>query len=96
MAPDLPTHTLNDASALSLTSTMAFPDLKPLVLKGSLDSLQSRNIVTYKTVGKEVAVLTIEGAKNVQGGSHEAKVYEAVCKSLDELKINELVSSEST
>jgi len=98
MAPNLLTqvlHALNNAGALPLTSTMAFPDLESQVLKGALDSLQSREMVTYETVDKEVAVLTAEGAGIVQNGSHEAKVYEAVCKALDGLKINELAVSQS-
>ncbi|KAF8251066.1 hypothetical protein K440DRAFT_596168 [Wilcoxina mikolae CBS 423.85] len=93
MAPDLPTqvlYALNDASALPLISTAAFPEIDSPVLKGALDSLQSREMVTYETVDKEVAILTAEGAGIVQDGSHEAKVYEAVCKALDGLKINEL------
>jgi len=97
MAPDLPTqvlHALKDASTLPLTSTMAFPDLESPVLKGALDSLQSREMVTYETVDKEIAVITAEGAGIVQDGSHEAKVYEAVCKALDGLKINELAVSQ--
>jgi len=98
MAPNLLTqvlHALNNAGALPLTSTMAFPDLESQVLKGALDSLQSREMVTYETVDKEVAVLTAEGAGIVQNGSHEAKVYEAICKALDGLKINELAVSQS-
>jgi predicted transcriptional regulator len=98
MAPNLLTqvlHALKDAGALPLTSTVAFPDLESQVLKGALDSLQSREMVTYETVDKEVAVLTAEGAGIVQNGSHEAKVYEAVCKTLDGLKINELAVSQS-
>jgi hypothetical protein len=96
MAPDLATqvlHALNDATALPLVSTDAFPNVESTVLKGALDSLLSREMVTYETLDKEVAILTEEGAGIVKDGSHEAKVYEAVCKALDGLKITELAVS---
>jgi hypothetical protein len=96
MAPDLATqvlHALNDATALPLVSTDAFPNVESTVLKGALDSLLSRDMVAYETLDKEVAILTEEGAGIVKDGSHEAKVYEAVCKALDGLKITELAVS---
>lgn len=99
MAPDIPTqvlHALNDAPKLPLLSTAAFPGTESTTLKGALDSLQSRDMVAYETVEKEVAVLTEEGAGIVQDGSHEAKVYEAVCRAMDGLKITELAVSRKT
>lgn len=89
-------HALNDAPKLPLLSAAAFPETEPTTLKGTLDSLQSREMVAYETVEKEVAVLTEEGAGIVQDGSHEAKVYEAVCKAMDGLKIVELAVSRQT
>lgn len=93
MATDLPTrvlHTLNSAPALPLASTEAFPDIEATVLKGALDSLHSREQIVYETVDKEIAVLTPEAEGIVKDGSHEAKVYDAVCKAMEGIKISEL------
>lgn len=51
-------------------------------------------MVTYETLDQEVAVLTEEAAGIVQDGSHEAKVYKAVCEALDGLKISDLAVSQ--
>jgi len=93
MGSDLPTDVLgalDSASSLPLVSTDAFPTISTTSLKGALDSLLSREMVVYETIDKEVAVLTDEGADIVQRGSHEAKVYEAVCNAVEGLKISEL------
>lgn len=93
MASDLPTrvlHTLDKASALPIASTEAFPDVEATILKGALDSLLSREQITYETIDKEIAVLTPEAEGIVKDGSHEAKVYNAVCEALEGLKISEL------
>lgn len=93
MGSDLPTDVLgalDSASSLPLVSTDAFPTVPATSLKGALDSLLSREMVTYETIDKEVAVLTDEGVDIVQRGSHEAKVYEAVCNAVEGLKISEL------
>ena len=47
-------------------------------------------MVTYTTIEKEEAELTDEGAGILKDGSHEAKVYDAVCKVLGGLKISDL------
>lgn len=93
MATDLLTQVLQavgNASSLPLMSTDAFPGVESLVLKGALDSLSSREMVVYKTIDHEEAVLTDEAQSIVNDGSHEAKVYEAVCGALGGLKISEL------
>jgi phenylalanyl-tRNA synthetase alpha chain len=93
MAPDLPTQilqVLDSAPQLPLASTDGFPGIEPTVLKGALDSLQSREMVTYETIDTEIAILTEEGEGIVNDGSHEAKVYDAVCNALDGLKISDL------
>ncbi|RPB29545.1 hypothetical protein L211DRAFT_832253 [Terfezia boudieri ATCC MYA-4762] len=90
---DLPTHileTIASAASLPLLSSKAFPTVDSLHVKSALDSLASREMITYETVDKEEAELTDEAAGIVKDGSHEAKVYEAVCMSLDGLKISEL------
>lgn len=83
-------HTLNDAPALPLVSFEAFPDVEPTVLKGALDSLHSREMVTYATIDSEEPILNDEAEGIVEEGSHEARVYEAVCNALDGIKISEL------
>jgi len=93
MAPDLPTQilqALDSAPQLPLASTDGFPGIEPTVLKGALDSLQSREMATYETIDTEIAILTEEGEGIVNDGSHEAKVYDAVCNAMDGLKINDL------
>jgi len=93
MATELATrvlHSLNDLSALPLASSEAFPDVEPTVLKGALDSLRSREMLVYETIDREEPVLTEEAEEIVRDGSHEAKVYEAVCAAMDGIKISEL------
>lgn len=81
---------LDSAATLPLASTSAFATIPPAALKGALDSLLSREMVVYETLEREVAVLTGEGADIAARGSHEAKVYEAVCNAVDGMKISEL------
>lgn len=93
MATDLHTQVLQalgNASSLPLVSADAFPDVESSVLKGALNSLHAREMVVYKTIDCEEAVLTDEAQSIVNDGSHEAKVYEAVCGAIGGLKISEL------
>jgi len=83
-------RSLSDATELPLASGEAFPDVESTVLKGALDSLQSREMLVYETIDREEPVLTEEAEGIVREGSHEAKVYEAVCAALDGIKISEL------
>lgn len=90
---DLPTQiltTVDAAKSLPIHSQEAFPDVEALQVKAALDSLASREMITYETIDKEEAELTEEAVGIVRDGSHEAKVYDAVCAALDELKISEL------
>lgn len=94
--PDLSTQVLEavaSAASLPLLSSEAFPTVDSLHVKSALDSLASRDMITYVTIDKEEAELTDEAAGIVKDGSHEAKVYEAVCKSLGGLKISELAKA---
>lgn len=91
--PDLPTQVLlalDSAAKLPLISTEAFPGIESNILKGALDSLLSREMVVYETIDKEVAVLTEEAEGILRDGSHEAKVYDAVCAAIGGLAIKEL------
>jgi phenylalanyl-tRNA synthetase alpha chain len=92
MATDLPTQILHKLNASSGTlSSSDFPDVPTLSLKAALDSLKSRDMVTYTTVDTEVPTLTPEAEVIVEKGSHEARVFEAVLsKGLEGLKIGDL------
>ena len=81
---------LADSATLPILSSKALPTIDPLHVKSALDSLASREMVTYTTIEKEEAELTDEGAGILKDGSHEAKVYDAVCKVLGGLKISDL------
>lgn len=90
---DLPQRvlkTLDSASSLPVASSEAFPDVESTVLKGALDSLHGREMITYTTENQEVAVLTEEAEGIVADGSHEVKVYNAVCAALEGLAIKDL------
>ena len=47
-------------------------------------------MVTYKTLDREIHVLSDEAKDIVAHGSHEARVFEAVRKSVGGLKISDL------
>ena len=92
---DLPTQILQAvacASSLPLTSSEAFPTIDFVNIKSALDTLAGREMVTLETIEKEEALLTDEAHGIVKDGSHEAKVYDAVCRSLGGLKISELAN----
>lgn len=93
MATDLPAQVLqalDNASTLPLASANAFPAVEPSVLRGALDSLHGREMIVYETIDREEAVLTDEAQSILSEGSHEAKVYNAVCRAIGGLEIKEL------
>lgn len=67
-----------------------YPTIPSTTVKSALDRLASRDMVVYKTVDREEAILTAEAEAIAAEGSHEAKVYEAVRKSIEGLKIADL------
>lgn len=90
---DLPTQILQAlacAPSLPLLSSEAFPEIDFVNIKSALDTLTAREMITFETIEKEEAGLTDEAQGIVKDGSHEAKVYDAVCKSLGGLKISDL------
>ena len=92
MAGDLTKEVLD---ALSITeglirSADAFPSIPSTTIKSALDRLSSREMVSYKTIDREEAVLTEEAENVAAHGSHEAKVFEAVLQAVDGLKIADL------
>lgn len=92
MASDMTPQILDalSASDAPIVSSEAFPSTPSSNIKSALDRLASRDMVHYETKDKEIIVLTAEGETVAANGSHEAKVFDAVVKALDGLKISEL------
>ena len=91
MATDLTPQVLDALSSTdSFLSADAFPSASSLSIKSALDRLASRDMVIYQTIDREEVVLTEEGQGIAVEGSHEAKVFEAVRKAVDGLKISDL------
>lgn len=89
---DLPHQVLKaiDASSTPLSSA-DFKDVPTLALKAALDSLSSREMITYTTKDDEVPVLLPEAEAIVEKGSHEARVFDAVlAKGMEGLAIKDL------
>lgn len=102
MAKDVALNEVLDALAKaegSILTADVFPAVSFVKIKAALDSLKSREMIEYKPVEREEAVLTPEAEGIVENGSHEAKVFEAVRQAVDGLKISELpvsiISTES-
>ena len=92
MASDITSQVLQVLSRSNepVISADAFPSIPATAVKGALDRLHSRDMVAYKTIEREEAILTTEAKGIAAEGSHEAKVFEAVRKSIEGLKITEL------
>ncbi len=92
MTGDLTAEVLQALSTTDdpIASADAFPTTPFTIIKSALDRLSSREIVSYKTIDREEAVLTEEAESIATHGSHEAKVFEAVSKALEGLKIADL------
>lgn len=71
-------------------SADAFPSVPSTTVKSALDRLKSRDMVAYKDIVREEAVLTPEAEGIAANGSHEARVFEAVQKAVGGLKIADL------
>ncbi|MCJ1479210.1 Phenylalanyl-tRNA synthetase, beta subunit, cytoplasmic [Lambiella insularis] len=92
MASDLPQQVL-DALAQSdgpILTAEVFPSQPFTAIKGALDRLGSRELVIYEQRDREEAILTEEAQGIAQNGSHEAKVFEAVRKAVEGLKVTDL------
>ncbi|KAF9971470.1 Phenylalanyl-tRNA synthetase, beta subunit, cytoplasmic [Actinomortierella ambigua] len=73
--------TLDSQGIIENTETLKGPDGKTipyLAVVGVLNSLASKEMVTYTTIEKDLFVLTAEGNEIADTGSHEAKVFNAV------------------
>ncbi|KAJ5842737.1 uncharacterized protein N7525_000478 [Penicillium rubens] len=92
MASDLTNQILDalSASDAPILSSEAFPSTPSLNVKSALDRLESRQMVQYETLEKEIVTLTAEGQEIAANGSHEAKVFAVVLAAMDGLKISDL------
>ena len=92
MAADLTSQVLDALSHSNgpILSTEAFYSIPSTTVKSALDRLGSREMVTYKTIDREEAVLTPEAKGIAADGSHEAKVFEAVRQAVEGLRITDL------
>ncbi|QSL67118.1 hypothetical protein MERGE_001507 [Pneumocystis wakefieldiae] len=61
-------------------------------IQGCLNSLASKQMVTYKSIEREYFVLTEEAKNIVLNGSHEAKIFNLISSSVDGLTLQELES----
>ena len=71
-------------------SSEAFPSITSTTIKSALDRLGSRDMIIYKAIDREEAILTDEAKSISLEGSHEAKVFEAVRAAVEGLKIGDL------
>ncbi|MCJ1309338.1 Phenylalanyl-tRNA synthetase, beta subunit, cytoplasmic [Agyrium rufum] len=92
MATDLTSELLEqlDSNDSPILTADAFPNASTVAIKSALDRLSSREMIGYKTIDREEAVLTEEAQEIARSGSHEARVFEAVRQAVDGLKIGDL------
>ena len=92
MAADLTSQVLDALSKIdgSILTADVFPSVPFVTIKSALDRLGSRQMVTYKAIDREEALLTEEAEGIAADGSHEAKVFEAVRQAVEGLKIADL------
>ena len=82
-------HVLSQSDGPVLSAD-AFPSVPSTTIKSALDRLKSRDMVAYKDIVREEAVLTPEAEGIAANGSHEARVFEAVRQAVGGLKIADL------
>ncbi|KAF4627111.1 hypothetical protein G7Y89_g11048 [Cudoniella acicularis] len=88
---DLPSEILQALSQNeSILTSEVFPSYKSTDVKGALDRLGSRLMVTYETIDREEAILEAEAVEIAASGSHEARVFDALRKAMDGLTVLEL------
>lgn len=92
MTADLTARVLDALSQSDgpMLSTDVFPSVPSTEIKSALDRLKSREMVVYEAIDKEEAILTAEAEGVAAHGSPEAKVFEAVSKAMEGLKITDL------
>ncbi|KAH7105582.1 tRNA synthetases class II core domain (F)-domain-containing protein [Auriculariales sp. MPI-PUGE-AT-0066] len=94
--------TIDDTRSLPVpgTSRKATSQEDQLAIQGALNSLQSREMITYTTHDEVVHELTGEGQDIVQNGSHEARVWAALpvegeAPALTAIELRNLVGEQS-
>ncbi|KAL8825139.1 MAG: hypothetical protein Q9170_007914 [Blastenia crenularia] len=92
MATDLTAEVLGALSQTdgSIRTADVFPSVDFTTIKSALDRLASRAMIVYGQIAREEATLTPEAQGIAAEGSHEAKVFEAVRRAVDGLKIADL------
>jgi len=65
-------------------------NIDQLVFLGALNSLTSKDMVTYKQIENEKWNVTAEGNEIVETGSHEAKVFNAIPEGEEGISIADL------
>ena len=73
-----------------ILSSEKFPTASFVALKAALDRLASRTLVRYDTLERDEVLLEPEGEQIAINGSHEARVFEALCSSVEGLTVQEL------
>ena len=89
LSPNQLLESLSRSDGALLTSD-AFPGVPFVKVKSAVDTLKSREMITYLQVDREEAILTREAEGIAANGSHEAKVWHAVQKAMNGLKISDL------
>jgi len=73
-----------------ILASEAFPQVPRADVKGALDKLASRSMVTFETINSDEATLEPEAEEIVAHGSHEARVFEALRQAVEGLTVQEL------
>lgn len=68
----------------------AFPNEDPAAIQAAVLSLSDKNMITSKTIEREVWTPTAEATGILQNGSHEKRLYDEVVKSIEGLKISDV------
>ena len=89
VSPNEVLATLDKSNGPVITSE-TYPKVPFVKIKSALDTLRSRDMITFSQIEREEAVLTPEAEGIVKEGSHEAKVFEAVRAAVEGLSIADL------
>ncbi|KAJ1675114.1 Phenylalanyl-tRNA synthetase, beta subunit, cytoplasmic, partial [Spiromyces aspiralis] len=82
--------TLNAEGSIANTDNLGFGALSIQQVEGVLKSLESRDMITYQRVEKDVWTLTSEGEEIVANGSHEARVFNFIPATKEGVSLIEL------
>ncbi|EEB08471.1 cytoplasmic phenylalanine-tRNA ligase alpha subunit Frs2 [Schizosaccharomyces japonicus yFS275] len=87
-------HELNDNEIISNTSDLVFEGKKVTLqdAQSAILSLAAKSMIEFERHELDVFVLTQEGELVCKEGSHEARVFQEICQSMNGLTIDELKS----